>query len=315
MRRALVLAIAIVSVPASALAEDDKARAVALFDEGIKEMKAGNFEKACASLKQSNEIHADSGTRGSLARCYEKLGKIASAWKLWVDLSTTAPKNLRPDAAANAAKLEPRVPKYVLKYSLGSSPRLSITINGAVVDPTPDVTVAIDPGKYVLEANAAGYTGWKHEFTTVEGKTEEIAIPTLAPIKVAQPQPQPEPIAEGPPKSTRRTIGFWTMGAGGAVLLGGVVMGVIAKGRYDDAKDLCGGDIDACDPTRLDESQAKVDSARTAGNFATVGVIVGGAAIVTGLVLFVTAPKAKQSVAISPVIGTDSAGVVVRGGF
>ena len=313
MKRALVLALVIASTPA--VADDTKARAVALFEEGIKELKAGNFEQACASLKQSNELHADSGTRGSLARCYEKLGKIMSSWKLWVDLSSTAPKNLRADAAANAAKLEPRVPKYVLKYSLGTSPRLSITIDGAAVDPTPNVAVAIDPGKYTIEANAAGYTGWKHEFTVVEGKTEEIEIPVLVRPK-PEPQPLPKPIEQGPvPTSSRRTIGFWTMGAGGAVLLGGVVMGVIAKGRYDDAKDLCGGDIDVCDPTRLDESQAKVDSARTAGNFATVGVIVGSAAVVTGLVLFVTAPKAKQAVAISPVLGTDSAGVVVRGGF
>ncbi len=74
MRSLLVL----VLLAAPALA-DNKSDAVALFQEGLKELKAGNFEKACASLKKSNELHADSGTRGSLARCYEKQGKVASA--------------------------------------------------------------------------------------------------------------------------------------------------------------------------------------------------------------------------------------------
>ena len=61
-----LLAIALLVAPAYA---DDKTQAVALFEEGLKEMKAGNFEKACNALKKSDELQADSGTRGSLARC------------------------------------------------------------------------------------------------------------------------------------------------------------------------------------------------------------------------------------------------------
>src|SRR5690242_7222457 len=110
--KALVLVALLVSAPALA---DNKAEAVALFDEASKDFKAGNFEKACASFKKSNELQPDSGTRGSLARCYEKLGKVVSAWKLWVDLSTTAPVALRPDAAARAQKLEPRLSKVAVQ--------------------------------------------------------------------------------------------------------------------------------------------------------------------------------------------------------
>lgn len=300
----------IVAVLAAAPAFADKAQAVALFDEGIKEMKAGNFEKACAALRRSNELHADSGTRGSLARCYDKLGKVASAWKLWVDLSRTAPKNLRADAAANAAKLEPRLPKYVVKRS--DVPGLSVTIDGA---PAGDAATPIDPGTHTAEASATGYTSWKRDFTAVEGKTEEITVPALKPIVVA-PKPDPEPIVEQPaPKSSRKKIGFAMVGVGGALAITGTVFGVIARGRYNDAKDICGGDIDACDPARLPDAQDKVDSARSAGNISTITMIAGGAALVTGVVLIVTAPKRRSSVAIVPAVGGDSAGVVISGGF
>ncbi len=310
MRALLVL----VLMTSLAHADDDaKQKAVALFDEGIKEMKAGNYDKACASLKQSLDLVVDSGTKGSLARCYEKQGKVASAWKLWKDLAETAPTRLRADAATQATKLEPRLPTYI--YHLGpGAPRVNATIDGVPVEAPLEVPVPIDPGKYVFEASAEGFTSWKHEFTAVEGKQEEITIPALARVQTQQ-VVTPPPVVEEHPKSSRKKIGFALMGVGGAFVIGGSVLGVIAKGRYDDAKDICGGDIDRCDPARTAEAQDKVDSARTAGNLSTIGFVVGGAAVVAGVVLYVTAPKASTRVSIAPAVNGDSAGVVVSGGF
>lgn len=307
--RALVLAV-LLATPAIALA-DDKTDAVALFDEGIREMKAGNFDKACAAFAKSNEIHADSGTRGSLARCYEKAGRVASAWKLWTDLSTTAPKDLRADAAANATKLEARLPKYVLR--MPPSQTAQVTIDGIAVDGRPNVEAAIDPGPHVITATAPGFVAWKHEYTAREGALEEIAI-----ALVGEPQANPsKPIViDESPSSSRRTIGIAVIAVGGALVAGGAVFGYLAKSRNDDAKDLCGGDVDMCDPSRLAEARDKVDSARSAGNLSTVGFIAGGAAVVTGVVLFVTAPKsARRQISIAPTVGAESAGVVIRGGF
>jgi hypothetical protein len=309
----LVIVFVLLAAPAFA---DNKSDAIALFEEGLKELKAGNFDKACASLKKSNQLHPDSGTRGSLARCYEKQGKVASAWSLWVDLSKTAPKHLRPDAATNATKLEPRLPKYMLKLGPGV-PQVAITIDGEATEAKPGIAVPIDPGKYVLEANADGYGGWKFEFTAVEGKTEEITIPAMEPLLVKEPiRPKPPIVDEKPtPKSSRKKIGIAMVGVGGALVITGGVFGVIARGRNNDAKDICGGDIDACDPARIGEAQDKIDGARSAGNISTITMIAGGAALVTGIVLVVTTPTVKRGVAITPSIGNDSAGVVFSGGF
>jgi hypothetical protein len=297
----------LVLLSSAARAEDDKAKAVALFEEGQKEMKAGNFERACAALRESDQIHPDSGTRGSLARCYEKQGRVASAWKLWSDLSATAPERLRPDAEANAKKLEARVPKYVIR---SSSKDFQATIDGEVVDATPDVPQPIDPGKHVFEANAANYAGWRHEFTAAEGKTEEIKV-------VFAPRPIVTPIqhVETPKRSSKRKYGAIMMGVGGAFVVGGTVLGVIARGRYDDAKDICGGDIDRCDPLRVEDARSKVDSARSAATLSTVSFVVGGVSLAAGVYLFLTAPKHRDGVAIAPAIGNDSAGVIVRGAF
>lgn len=289
------------------VAHADRAKAVELFQAGRKEMKAGNYEAACDAFRESNRLHADSGTRGSLALCYEKLGRVASAWALWIDLTTTAPARLRPDAAANAKKLEPRLPRWRVTLGPGT-PEVRITIDGVVVAWKPGEAQPIDPGKHVLEANAAGYAAFRRDFVAVEGKTEDITIP-LAPI----PAPSPKPVKTAEPgrTSTGRKLAFGLLGAGGALVIGGAVFGVIAKGRYDDAKDLCGGDIDACDPARLGAAQDKVDSARTAGTISTVTFIAGAAAIVGGVVLFVRSPKSRPAVSIVP----TGNGVAITGGF
>src|SRR6185295_17695190 len=128
---------------------------VALFDDGIKNLKAGNYEKACKSLAASLALVPDSGTRGSLARCYSQLGKVASSWLLWRELADMAPSpDLRADAAAQARKLEPRLAKYVVKLARTTA-GLAITFDGRPIDPTLDVAAPLVAGKYHVEASAA----------------------------------------------------------------------------------------------------------------------------------------------------------------
>jgi tetratricopeptide (TPR) repeat protein len=132
---------------------DPRTEAMLLFDQGQKEMKAGQFEKACHSFERSVAIYPDSGTKGSLARCYEKTNRLASAWLLWRQLADLAPSaDLRKDAAAQAAKLAPKVAHYILKIAT-PAPGLTLTINGKAAALT-DVPVPIDAGGVIVRAYA-----------------------------------------------------------------------------------------------------------------------------------------------------------------
>src|SRR4051812_42511974 len=120
MKRAALALAALVALAfgASPAMADSRAEAVVLFDQGIKDMKAGRLEKACTELQSSLDLVKDSGTKGALARCHGLSGRVASAWLLWRELADTAPSAaLRSDAAAQAAKLEPRLPKYTIKLA------------------------------------------------------------------------------------------------------------------------------------------------------------------------------------------------------
>ena len=88
--------IAVVLAGSTVAHADAKSEAILLFDQGIKEMKAGQIEKACNSFERSIATYSDSGTKGSLARCYERLGRLASSWKLWPRHPPIARPSLRP---------------------------------------------------------------------------------------------------------------------------------------------------------------------------------------------------------------------------
>ncbi len=321
--RALVVAVTLLSCPllGSIAHADTRAEAVALFDQGHKEMKAGNFEKACKSFAQSNALVPDTGTKGSLAKCYEKSGKLASSWLLWRELADTAPSaDLRKDAAAQAAKLEARIPKYVVKVAK-PTPGLVVTINGKAADFSIDVPVPIDAGPVTAQATAPGFQDWKGDSTATEGNTLVVEIPALtatAADKIIQKgvclRDCPDDRAKR--RHKRHLIGGTVVGLGlGSVVVGGV-FGVMARGKFSDAKSTCGGSIDQCAPGQLDRAQGQVDDARSAATLSSILFAAGGALVVTGAVIWISAPSAqggehRSGVAIVPSLG----GFVVSGRF
>ena len=179
-RAGCALAALLVGAPLVARAEAPP-EATALFDQGIKDMRAGKTDLACKELSASLAAYPDSGTKGALAECDTKLGKLASAWSLWRDLADTAPtRELRADAAARARRLEPRMPRFRIELAAPLAPKETVTVAGqAVVDPTLPVALPLDPGPFTVTAEAPGYTSWSSTFQADEGATTVVPVPAL----------------------------------------------------------------------------------------------------------------------------------------
>ena len=328
MTRAGVIAAVLIAAVRPAAA-DPEAEAVALFDQGIKDMKAGHLEKACSELQASLQLVKDSGTKGALARCHGRAGRVASAWLLWRELSDTAPTaELRVDAAAQAGKLERRLPRYTIKLA-GPTPGLVVQVNGREVAVAVPVAVPVDPG--TVAVTAVGRDGerattrrWSHEYIAVEGQTLAIEIPALEPLPVVRPKdtrpagPVPPAIDPGLAASRHRrhvvalVLGGVALGAAG----GGTAFGLEARSRYSDAKQQCGGAINPCDPAQVMSAQHRVDTARRSALYADLAFGAAGAAAVTAMVLWVTAPSLESApVAIAPSVTGGSLGLAVGGAF
>jgi hypothetical protein len=318
---------------AAPAAADAQAEAVALFDQGIKDMKAGHLDKACAELAASLQLVKDSGTKGALARCHGRSGRVASAWALWRELADTAPTaELRTDAAAQAAKLERRLPRYTLSLA-GPTPGLVVQVNGHDVAVDLSVPVPVDPGTITVTAvgrdgERATTRSWSHDFTAIEGETVSIEIPALEPLPVSTPPriavpprraspPLPDDSAELAASRHRRhvvalVLGAVALGAAG----GGTAFGLQARSHFDDARRTCGGAIDPCAADRVDAARAQVNDARSSALYANIAFGVAGAAAISAIIVWATAPSLESApVAVALAIGDRSASVAFRGTF
>ncbi|HEX4416790.1 MAG TPA: hypothetical protein VH165_02775 [Kofleriaceae bacterium] len=326
----MLAAIAATAAPARA---DSHTEAVVLFDQGIKDLRAGRIDKACNELQSSLELVKDSGTKGALARCNGLAGRVATAWILWRELADTAPKpDLRSDAAAQAAKLEARLPRYTLKIAAPMDD-LVVEINGRGVASNMLVPVPIDPGK--LTVTAVRRNGdrdisqlWSHEYAIAEGQTLAIEIPKLA--VAAKPGPAAVVPVHGPEVSSdveqrrhRRHVLAAVLGAV-AIGAGGVsgYFGYDASSKYSDAKTSCNGMITQCPGAGLRLSAQQVADARSSANVSTGVGIGAGALALVAIIVWATAPSLEQKpVAIAPTVGTagttgiGSVGIVLGGAF
>jgi len=145
--------------------------------------------------------------------------------------------------------------------------------------------------------------------------------PAPPPATVATPPPAPVPA--GPyampvnrevRRSPQKTYGMIAVAGGGAVLATGVVFGLLAKSRWEDAKDVCGGSTACANDSDTEYAQALADSARTRAN-ASTGLVIGGAIIAgVGAYLWVTAPK-QRVVEVGAVPTSGGGSLVVSGRF
>lgn len=322
MKRAVAALAGAVLVAGGGLASaDPHAEAVVLFDQGIKDMKAGRLDKACPELQASLDLVRDSGTKGALARCHGLAGRVATAWLLWRELADTAPtRELRADAAAQATKLEPRLPRYTIRLAR-AAPKLAVQINGRSVATNVPVAVPIDPGRVSVSASGQDTEVWTRDYTAAEGQTLAIDIPELAPRVVSvkrskrvEPRRDASELADR--RHRRHVIAFVIGGVALGVSGAGTYFGLDARSKYDDARQLCGGKIDQCPTARIPASQNKVDDARTSALWSTVMFGAVGALAITAAVVWATAPSdERRSVAVVPGAGPGSVGIALGGVF
>ena len=86
----------------------NRAAAQALFDQGRNLMKDGKFDEACPKLEESQRLDPAIGTQFNLASCYEKAGKTASAWTLYLEVAAETRKlgqSQREEVARSRAKV------------------------------------------------------------------------------------------------------------------------------------------------------------------------------------------------------------------
>ncbi len=349
---ALVLAYGLAtSTQASAqgnYSKEELAEARELFKEGVSLLKDSRYVEACAKFEASLQRVDGLGTRGKLAECYERVGRIASAWKMYrsiQDLARLAGDDLRERVSGRRADdIEPRLSYLIIDArNVANEKNVAIEDNGVVISPERwGSRIPVDQGRHVVVVFIKGNRLWSKDVLLQEAATLTVTVParkTVEPLAVDKPsrsndsppapqsatEPAPSVGSSGPaePGSGNqglRISGMALVGIGaGLALGGGGYFAWRANSLWNDADPNCDrvGNEELCSP----EAQETANDARTAARRADISVLAGVAVAATGGVLWWLSSSRGSSeseandtgVALS--ISDEGAGMWVYGRF
>lgn len=292
---ALLAAGALGAAPTPARA-DRFGDAEALFQEGRRLLDEGKREQACAKFAESQQLAPSPGALLNLGDCHEREGKLATAWSEFLAAARlyNAPGNQpeRDFCLREAALLEPRLSHLTLHLE-GWVPGLLLKRDGRAVDAAQlDLPVPVDPGVYVITAEAQGRVPFRTSVMVKAQKTETtVVVPALSPEPPRPITPPPPP----PPPPLGRPAHEYVIGGVGVVALGvGATFGVMALSNNHKAENRCpSGRCPPGSPPEVEQEATRLyDRAGTQAWVANVGI---GLGLVAGGYLLFFAPRAPKN--------------------
>jgi serine/threonine-protein kinase len=331
----VLAALCLFAAPALAVTPEEKAAAEAQFDEGVKLLKAGNYDAAAKKFESSQRIDPGIGTLLYLGECYEKSGKTASAWATFREAASMAQAAGQGDRARigtqRAARLEDKLSKLTIEV-----PEADMSIEGieiqtdkrAVAKSLWGTPAPVDPGDHVVSVSAPGYRTAEVKVTvTGAGQNQTLSAPVLEKLPPGEtPVVAPAPVAatggaaatptdsgtsDG---SAQRVTGLVIGGVGVAGLGVGAVFGILAISDNNTAKDNGCSPGDGNCPAGA-TGVADANKARDEATVSTIAFIAGGVLVATGATLYLTAPDAPQTAHLEVVPTYGGAALSFGGNF
>jgi hypothetical protein len=315
--RVLIVALAAASSAAAASPEAqhaspaDVAAAQALFEQGRVLMARERAEDACPKFEESQRLDPALGTEFNLANCYEKLGKLASAYALFTEVAATARatgQQQREEVARKRAEaVKPKLTKLVIVTPAGSTGKLRIERDGTEIGEAQwGFPVPVDPGPHRVRAFGDSVGEWSLDIDIPsDGGVHQVEIPG----------------AERDRSSPNLSHRSWVLASAGVGVVG------LATGSYFGLRALSQKNAAAAAGCHAREcpTQDGVDlraSAHRAGDLATVSMSIGIAGITAAALLWwlpaFAADNQEESstqLALTPIALPGTGGLLVHARF
>ncbi|MFO0658817.1 MAG: hypothetical protein U0165_03140 [Polyangiaceae bacterium] len=282
---------------------------------------------------------------GLSAQMIERNGEAIEAYERFVEAAGALGKKMPADDRAKLPQVEKDLnllkassATVTLKSDVDGSISIvdqrvrsngSLAINTYTLNGKGPLTLKVQGGHHIITAKINGKEDrWEtdltssqptdHSFALGTTPTAPTASATTAPLApTTAPTATTAPTSEPPATSTKtsplRTAGYVTAGVGGALLIGGVVTGILGKSQLSSLKDSCTGN--SCPASKKSDA----DSIETKQTLTNVFLIGGGVLAATGVTLIVLGkPKAEPAAAtlqITPSVNPGLAGVFAGGTF
>lgn len=309
------LALAVLAFTAPALGQTT---AAALFDEAKALMKEGAYERACPKIQEAHRLSPTPGTVLTLGDCLEHAGKLASSWGAFKDaeVAARAAKDIdrEREAQRRAGLLAPKLARLaVVVPPAARVAGFELKRDGEKIgegqwgSPLP-----VDIGAHTIETSAPGKKPWSTVVRIeTNGSTASVEVPMMETVTVIAAAPEQRAAFWG----TQRILGLSLTGAGLAGLITSAVYTAKMASKNAESRLYCRPtNPDICSAIGVDLRE----QAFSAAHIANGTVIAGGLLAATGLVVFLTTPRAQPhvaaaSTAVRPVFGPGGAGIALEG--
>ncbi|HEX3593756.1 MAG TPA: hypothetical protein VHU80_01605 [Polyangiaceae bacterium] len=276
-----------------------------LFDQGLADMKAGRFKIGCALIKQSLDVDARPGTVFTLAECYSRAGKYASAVSFYDHfLATfeTMPKDQQEQQQARAdisrterTRLIAQVAWLTVILPPLGPPGVVVTLDGEEFPSSLfGIATATDPGAHVFTTRVPDGPLLEQRVDIAAGqrKAVQLDVGTSSSPTTDGANPEQKPPEGGPTKTHPLAPWMWaSFGVGAAGAITATVAGVMLLQDRSKIMNECppaGQRPDGSIPCK-DDGYAAVQRARnTLAPLTTVGITVGAAGVAAGIILLIT---------------------------
>jgi hypothetical protein len=301
-----------VGTAARAQSPEELAAGRQLFVEALADQEQGRFAAALEKFRRVQRVRDTVPVRYRLGSALEGLGKIALAVDAYASAirlgnSTNAEPEVVRAAQARVDALSPRHAHLTLRDPSGSLADAEVSVDGERVDPQALADLPVDPGTHVVTATAKGARPFRAPVTVSEGARLEVPI-TLEPVA---PPPPPAPASDS--SSSLRTIGIVTGAAGGALVVGGLVVLALRSSAISDLKQSCPNGN--CPAEREQELRDTRDRAVLEGPVGVALLVAGAAAVGTGIVLFGMSGSGSRSARLVPSPSSNGAMLTFASGF
>lgn len=315
----LTVAAVLTGRAALAFADDatDIATARALGQDGVMLADQGKCPQAIEKLARAEKLHHAPTTALRLAECEIEVGRLVAGTERLERLvrEPLAPSAPAAFTAAQAraqtvlGSAQPRIATLHITVKAPAGTAYTVTVDD---EPVPgamiDADRPTDPGTRKLAASAKGFRPASAEVTLKEGESSSAQL-TLEPDPnaVAESAASTETTRSTTPEGGRSIVPWIAIGVGVAGVALGAVSGAIVASKASDLSDTCPNN--RCPAG----SQDKIDSASSWATVSTVGFVVGGVGIASGVVMLLlgkpSGSPSKAAAGVKPVIGARYLGL------
>jgi hypothetical protein len=295
--------------PASTPANDVQLKAAReMFQDAYKDEQEKRYTQALDKFQRVAAVKESASVRYRIGSVLEQLGRLREARDSFRALAASKPNLTQPEkeiadnAAERAHLLDKRIPRLLLRLQPDAPADARVSIDGAPVPAsTTPRSIELDPGEHQILASSPTSQPSETKVTLAEGREVEVMV-VLETAAAAKPPPlvaEPPPV-EGPRRDN--TLAYVALGAGGALVVTGLVLLGIREGDVSDIKKACGAD-GTCPSAQMASLQSSHDQAALFGPLGIGVGLVGLAAAGTGVYLLLRRAPAADA---APAKGTTT---------